>query len=140
MFFLSCSLAWISFDKDRKTFQIIVSSFLPNETHLKLDSEFLTKDTDSHAILGGRNETIFQRPEEKQDITQKGESYLRGKWVTIAALNDKSSFELAEIRVYGSKERIPLKNICEKCGLLLFKEVKVFLRGFLRRLAFGQCL
>ena len=100
------------------TFQIIVSSFLPNETHLKLDSEFLTKDTDSHAILGGGNETIFQRPEEKQDITQKGESYLRGKWVTIAALNDKSSFELAEIRVYGSKERIPLKNIWEKCGLL----------------------
>ena len=84
-------------------FQIIVSSFLPNETHLKLDSEFLTKDTDSHAILGGHNETILQRPEVKQDITYKEEGYLRGKWVTITALNDKTPFELAEIRVYGSK-------------------------------------
>ena len=94
---------WIALETHHDTFQIIVSSFLPNETHLKLGSEFLTKDTDSHAILGGYNETIFQRLEEKQDITHKGESYLRGKWVTIAALNDKTPFELAEIRVYGSK-------------------------------------
>ena len=69
---------------------------------------------DSHAILVN-SETIHQQGGGNQDITQKGESYLRGKWVTIVALDLDSPFELAEIRVYGSE-----------CLLLLKK--KVFLR------------
>ena len=79
-----------------------MSSFLPNKTHLTYGSEFLETSTDSHAILVS-NKTIHQQGGGNQDITQKGESYLRGKWVTITALDLRSPFELAEIRVYGSE-------------------------------------
>ena len=87
------------------TFQIIVSSFPPNETHLTDGSEFLTTNTDSHAILGGHSsKTVRQGKETIQNVTQKGESFLRGKWVTVAAVDwGVPPLELAEIRVYGSE-------------------------------------
>ena len=95
-------MRWIGLDNHRNTFQIIVSSFLPNKTDLTYGSEFLERSTDSHAILVS-NKTIHQQGGGNQDITQKGESYIRGKWVTIVALDLDSPFELAEIRVYGSE-------------------------------------
>ena len=96
-----------------------MSSFLPNKTHLTYGSEFLETSTDSHAILVS-NKTIHQQGGGNQDITQKGESYLRGKWVTITALDLRSPFELAEIRVYGSECLLLL--IGNESNVLTFQE------------------
>ena len=68
-------------------------------------------DNELHALLnlsevfnaggsGGRTGLGLDR---KFDFTYGGEGdYLRGKWLTIAKF-DRKEFELAEIRVYGSK-------------------------------------
>ena len=91
--------------------QVIVSTFLPNKTHLHQGSDFFNVDNELHALLnfsevlnaggsGGRTGLGLDR---KFDFTYGGEGdYLRGKWLTIAKF-DRKEFELAEIRVCGSK-------------------------------------
>ena len=82
--------------------KVIVSSYQPEEQDLLPDSEFLTTEDDTRAILG-----IFDRPPitegRKHDITYNGAAgRLRGSWVTIAMM-ESYPLELAEVRVYGSK-------------------------------------
>ena len=82
--------------------KVIVSSYQPEEQDLLPDSEFLTTEDDTRAILG-----IYYRPPitqgRKHDITYNGAAgRLRGSWVTIAMM-ESYPLELAEVRVYGSK-------------------------------------
>ena len=82
--------------------KVIVSSYQPEEQDLLPDSEFLTTEDDTRAILG-----IYSSPSitegKKHDMTYNGAAgRLRGSWVTIAMM-ESYPLELAEVRVYGSK-------------------------------------
>ena len=79
---------------------MIVSTSRPSVTDLQPESEFLTADTISHAILGVYEGARIGRGR-KHDITSS-EGFLRGIWVTIV-MTDGGPLELAEVRVYGSE-------------------------------------
>ena len=79
---------------------MIISTSRPSVTDLQPDSEFLTADTISHAVLGVYEGARIGRGR-KHDITSS-EGFLRGIWVTIV-MTDGGPLELAEVRVYGSE-------------------------------------
>ena len=84
---------------------MIVSKYLPRGADLNPDSEFLTKDTSSHTLLGFNTGPRIGRSR-KHDITSSL-GFLRGTWVTIVT-TEGASLELAEVRVYGSEHFVDL--------------------------------
>ena len=91
---------------------MIVSTSQPTDTDLQPDSEFLTMDTTSHAVLG-----FYEGPRigrgRKHDITSSM-GFLRGIWVTIV-MADGGPLELAEVRVYGSESMV-ISRFISGCG------------------------
>ena len=85
---------------------MIVSASHPSDIDLQPDSEFLTRNTAFHAVLGHYEGERIGRGR-KHDITFS-RGFLRGTWVTIV-MTDGDPLELAEVRVYGSESVILVK-------------------------------